>query len=85
MIESLQPETAMTVRNRLEKPEGSLNGERSRSDLLINDKERNRTSLDSNSLEGPRKKKIDTEMNQRLWNQSCMFFNQLLDSKQKRI
>ena len=42
-----------------------MNRKRSRSDLLINDKERNRTSLDSNSLEGPRKKKINTEMNQR--------------------
>ena len=42
-----------------------MNRGRSRSDLLINDKERNRTSPDSNSLEGPRKKKIDTEMNQR--------------------
>ncbi|CAF1716190.1 unnamed protein product [Brassica napus] len=65
MIGSLQPETAMTVRNRLEKPERSLNRGRSRSDLLINDKERNITSPDSNTLEGPRKKKIDTEMNQR--------------------
>ncbi|KAF3566115.1 hypothetical protein DY000_02011302 [Brassica cretica] len=65
MIGSLQPETAMTVRNRLEKPERSLNRGRSRSDLLINDKEQNITSPDSNSLEGPRKKKIDTEMKQR--------------------
>ena len=29
-------------------------------------KERNITSPDSNSLEGPRKKKIDIEMNQRV-------------------
>ncbi|CAN7024135.1 unnamed protein product [Brassica oleracea var. botrytis] len=38
MIGSLQPETAMMVRNRLEKPERSLNRGRSRSDLLISDK-----------------------------------------------
>lgn len=53
----------MTVRNRFEKLEGSLNGERFRLDLLINDKERNRIFLDLNSFEGSRKKKIDTEMN----------------------
>lgn len=63
MIESFQSETVMTVRNRFEKLEGSLNGERFRLDLLINDKERNRIFLDLNSFEGSRKKKIDIEMN----------------------
>lgn len=81
---SFQPETAMSENDLKRLKEARRNG-RSRSDLMVDDKERNRTPSDSASRELEKEEDRRPEVNQRGSKSTCKCFNRSLELGQKQI